>query len=467
MSNVSVARPRVLVVDDEPNIRSQFRILLENEYEVLEAGDADAGLALLENERVDLVMLDQMLPGKSGLEVLEAMRRKGEETKVIMVSALNDTSLAVKAIKAGAEDYVIKGGDPQEFLYRVRKAIARRLSDRKLAWLESELSAYRKVDWVSSRNARMLEIDQTIRQVAALPTTILVLGESGTGKEGVAHQVFAAGGDHDRPFVTVNMAAIPSELAESILFGHERGAFTGAVRLQYGKFEMASGGTLFMDEVGDLPLDLQSKLLRVIQEGEFERVGGMKTLRVNVRLVAATNRDLRTLVEQGAFRDDLYYRLNVVPIVMPPLRERSEDIPALAAAFVAKFARLFGRPVRGLSPEAIAVLCRYKWPGNIRELENLMERLVAVSVSEIIEHSDIPVEFLVDSSDLTAGKLDEACRNFEREFIKRAMQQFGGHRLKTADYLGIPLSTLKYKMTKLELYSRTPFPGKEKEKTPA
>jgi transcriptional regulator with PAS, ATPase and Fis domain len=284
---------------------------------------------------------------------------------------------------------------------------------------------------------------------------VLVLGESGTGKELLARLIHRESGDAEAPFIAVNLAAIPRELAESTLFGHERGAFTGAHRQQLGKFELASGGTLFLDEVGDLRLDLQAKLLRAIQEGEIERVGGTKPIKTEFRLIAATNVDLEKAVKEGRFREDLYYRINVIPIKLPPLRERADDVPQLADFFLRRYNARFRKRIQGISDPTMTLLQKYWWPGNIRELENLIERLVAVSDKDYISEEDLPLDFhfaqLEPQGARTESLFEDATNTFERNFILRALEKNGWNVTGTAEYLGIPLSTLKYKMDKLEV----------------
>jgi transcriptional regulator with PAS, ATPase and Fis domain len=284
---------------------------------------------------------------------------------------------------------------------------------------------------------------------------VLILGESGTGKELLARLIHRESGDPDSPFIAVNLAAIPRELVESILFGHERGSFTGALKQQLGKFELASGGTLFLDEVGDLPLELQAKLLRAIQEGEIERVGGAKPIKTDFRLIAATNVDLEKAVKEGRFREDLYYRINVIPIKLPPLRDRMEDLPELAKFFLNRYKARFRKPIQGMSDSTLKILSSYWWPGNIRELENLIERLVAMSDKEWITDEDLPFEFHFAQLDQVPSRgeslFQEATNTFERNFILRALEKSGWNVTATARYLGIPLSTLKFKMDRLDI----------------
>jgi transcriptional regulator with PAS, ATPase and Fis domain len=304
-----------------------------------------------------------------------------------------------------------------------------------------------------SKNTR--DIIDLVHKVAKLSATVLILGESGTGKELLARLIHRESGEPDSPFMAVNLAAIPRELTESTLFGHERGSFTGAHRQQLGKFELASNGTLFLDEIGDLRFDLQAKLLRAIQEGEIERVGGAKPIKTEFRLIAATNLDLEKAVKDGRFREDLYYRINVIPIKLPPLRERTEDIQQLAEFFLRRYNARFRKKVQGIADSTIGMLKRHWWPGNIRELENLIERLVAVSDKEFISDEDLPLEFHFAQLEPKGGHGDklfeEATNTFERNFILRALEKCGWNVTASAEYLGIPLSTLKYKMDKLDV----------------
>jgi len=299
------------------------------------------------------------------------------------------------------------------------------------------------------------DIVDLVHKIAKLSATVLILGESGTGKELLARLIHREAGDPEAPFIAVNLAAIPRELAESALFGHERGAFTGAHRQQLGKFELASNGTLFLDEIGDLRLDLQAKLLRAIQEGEIERVGGTKPIKTEFRLIAATNIDLEKAVKEGRFREDLFYRINVIPIKLPPLRERTDDIPQLVDFFLRRYTARFRKRVQGVTESTMTVLKKYWWPGNIRELENLIERLVAVSDKEYLAEEDLPLEFhfaqLEPEGTSTEGLFADATNTFERNFILRALEKCGWNVTATSEYLGIPLSTLKYKMDKLNV----------------
>jgi transcriptional regulator with GAF, ATPase, and Fis domain len=310
-------------------------------------------------------------------------------------------------------------------------------------------------EFIIGASSATRDIVDLVQKVAKLPATILILGESGTGKELLARLIHREAGDADAPFVPVNLAAIPHELAESSLFGHERGAFTGAYQQRLGKFELAANGTLFLDEIGELRLDLQAKLLRAIQEGEIERVGGMKPIKTQFRLIVATNVNLEKAVKEHRFREDLYYRINVIPIKLPPLRERAEDIPLLAEFFVRRYAKRFNKRMLGITESTLAILKKYQWPGNVRELEHLIERIVAVSDKEDISEEDLPLEFhfaqLEARTSPDASLFDDATKTFERNFILRGLDKCGWNVTSAAEYLGIPLSTLKYKMDKLDV----------------
>jgi transcriptional regulator with PAS, ATPase and Fis domain len=326
--------------------------------------------------------------------------------------------------------------------------------------LSAQVADQTEREFVVGPSKATRDIVDLIQKIAKLSATVLILGESGTGKELLARLIHREAADPDAPFIAVNLAAIPRELAESALFGHERGAFTGAHRQQLGKFELASNGTLFLDEIGDLRLDLQAKLLRAIQEGEIERVGGTKAIKTEFRLIAATNVDLEKAVKEGRFREDLYYRINVIPVKLPPLRERAEDIPQLVEFFLRRYNARFRKKVQGITDLTMDVLKKYWWPGNIRELENLIERLVAVSDKDYISDEDLPLEFhfaQLEPQGLNSESLFEsATTTFERNFILRALEKCGGNVTSTSEYLGIPLSTLKYKMDKLDV--RRPVP---------
>src|SRR6516225_10173424 len=383
----------VLIVDDDEGMRDTLTAILKREYRVLRVASGEAALPVLNKEDIDLVLLDVRLPGISGFEVLRIVKENYSLIEVIMISAIADIETAVQAMKHGAYHYVTKEFDYDQLRSLVRNASERQELNRQVMTLSAQMADQTEREFVvgPSRNTR--DIVDLVHKVAKLSATVLILGESGTGKELLARLIHRESGEPDSPFIAVNLAAIPRELTESTLFGHERGSFTGALRQQLGKFELASNGTLFLDEIGDLRLDLQSKLLRSIQEGEIERIGGTKPIKTEFRLIAATNIDLEKAVKEGRFREDLYYRINVIPIRLPPLRERTEDIAQLAEFFLNRYNTRFRKRIQGVTEPTMAMLRQYWWPGNIRELENLIERLVAVSDKEYISEEDLPLEF--------------------------------------------------------------------------
>ena len=448
-------KPRtVLIVDDDEPTRARLAAALKREYRVLGAASGEAALAMLMREEAEIVLVDVTLPGISGLEVLQIVRENYPLTETIMVSAGSDVETAVQAVKLGAYHYLAKDAGGDALLSLVGKAAEHRDLNRQVLSLSAQV-AEGETDFIIGPSAAMREAIEVAHKIAKLSATVLILGESGTGKELLARLIHREGEHPGAPFITANLAAIPRELVESTLFGHEKGAFTGAHRQLLGKFELASGGTLFLDEIGDLRPDLQSKLLRAIQEGEIERVGGTKPIRTEFRLIAATNVDLDRAVKEGRFREDLFYRINVVPIRLPPLRERSEDIPELAQFFLRRYTARFRKQVDGVSDAAMAALKSYWWPGNIRELENLIERLVAVSGKEWITEEDLPLEYQVTRLEAARGDhaslLQRATATFERNFILKALEKSGWNVTGTARYLGVPLSTLKHKIDKLDI----------------
>jgi DNA-binding NtrC family response regulator len=372
-----------------------------------------------------------------------------------MISGLTDVETAVQAIKHGAYHYVDKDFEHDQLRALVRKASERQDLNHQVLTLSAQVAEQTEREFVVGSSKITRAIVDLVNKIAKLSATVLILGESGTGKELLARLIHRQSGDPEAPFIAVNLAAIPSELAESTLFGHERGAFTGAHRQQLGKFELASNGTLFLDEIGDLRVDLQAKLLRAIQEGEIERIGGTKPIKTEFRLIAATNVDLEKAVKEGRFREDLYYRINVIPIKMPPLRDRADDIPQLAEFFLQRYTARFRKRILGITDNTMAMLKKYWWPGNIRELENLIERLVAMSDKEYISEEDLPLEFhfaqLERQGEPSDSLFEDATNAFERNFMLRALEKNGWNVTGTAEYLGIPLSTLKYKMDKLDV----------------
>jgi DNA-binding NtrC family response regulator len=449
-------KPTILVVDDEPGARQSLEVILEDDYRVLSAGSGREALETLQKESVDLILLDVNMPEMDGLEVLRKMKNQDEGVDVIMVSALNLARKAVDAIKLGAYDYIIKPYEPEDILSTVNRAISKQRLHKELQFLRKEVEESRGFDQIISQNKAMLEIFDLIKKVAYASSNVLIIGESGTGKELIARSIHRQGNRKSGPFVAINCAAIPSELMESEMFGHEKGAFTGAHTRAIGKFEHANGGTLFLDEISALRSDLQAKLLRVLQEREVERIGSNRPIKVDIRVVSATNTDLEGAVAQGRFRQDLYFRLNVVPISIPPLRERKEDVPLLAKHFLNRFNTAFNKKIPGLSEKALRALSSYHWPGNIRELENLIERIVVLSPGDaIIDLKDIPLEILMDTNqeieDLIPKKvgLIKIREGVEKRIILNILETTQWNQSETAKILKINRNTLLQKAKQL------------------
>jgi len=452
---MSDRRKTLLIVDSDEAMRESLTGVLRPDLRVLRAGTGEGALQMMEKEDVDLMILDAQLPGISGFEVLKIVKENYPYVEVVVVSTMKELEIAIEAMRLGAYHYTSKDIDLETLRTLLANAGERQDLRRDVVRLREEVAETNDREFVVGTSQATRQIIGKVQRIATTPVNVLILGESGTGKELLARLIHREAGRPDAPFVAVNLAAIPKDLVESTLFGHEKGAFTGAIRQQIGKFELASGGTLFLDEVGDLRYDLQAKLLRAIQEREIERVGGTHPIKTDLRLIAATNVDLEKAVKEGKFREDLYYRLNVVPIKMPALRDRIEDLPDLARFFLRRYNIRFRRNIQGIAESTMQILCSYWWPGNIRELENLIERLVAVSDKEWITDEELPYELHVaqlDTQGPTAENLlERAVSTFERNFIIRALEKSSWNVTGTARALGIPLSTLKFKMDKLEI----------------
>jgi len=461
-------RKQVLIVDDEPNLRKILSAQLSRDgYEVMTAEDGEQGLALLKEHHIDLVITDLKMPKVDGMTLLRKALELEPELPVVLITAHGTIDTAVEALKSGAFDFVTKPFDKDE----VRQIVAKALKTRELRGADAtSVSTGRGVRFgIIGDSPGITDLYAVLERVADTPTTVLITGESGTGKELVARALHEHSSRKDKPFIKVNCAAIPKELIESELFGYERGAFTGAVSSKPGRFELANGGTLFLDEIGEIPIEMQVKLLRALQESEFERVGGIKTIRIDVRLVAATNRDLKKLIAGGTFREDLFYRLNVVPIRLPALRERTTDIPLLVEHFLVKFNERLKKKVEGTEPEASETLISYPWPGNIRELENVIERAVLFCDTAKLRATDLPPEIRgiqamanvpLPEADLQValageGGLKEhvkvAMSRLERELVSRALQQTTGNVTHAARLLKISRKGLQLKMKELGL----------------
>ncbi|HUK86414.1 MAG TPA: sigma-54 dependent transcriptional regulator, partial [Terriglobales bacterium] len=393
MSQKNAHSAAVLIVEDEPKMRRLLELQLADEgFATHAAADAESGLGILQREKVDLVLTDFRLPGMSGVEFLQAVKRANALLPVVIMTAYGSVESAVEAMKLGASDYVLKPFALAELVLVIRKELeAHRLREENRSLREALGQRY-AYENIVARSQKMQAVLALVERVAPTQATVLLGGETGVGKDLVARAIHQHSQRAAGPFVKINSTAIPETLLESELFGYEKGAFTGAAGSKPGKFELAHKGTLFLDEIGDVPPATQVKLLRVLQEREFERLGGTKTLHVDVRLIAATNRDLRSALEEGSFREDLYYRLNVVAIDIPPLRERKEDVPALAEHFLARFARESGKKIAGLAPEALKRLVDFHWPGNVRELENVMERAVTLCAGSMLGAGDIHLD---------------------------------------------------------------------------
>ncbi len=444
---------RILVVDDEASQRELVSGYLRKQgYQVLAASGGEQALEIFKREAVELILTDQRMPDLSGLDLLKAARLLNPETQVIVMTAYGNVEAAVEAMKEGAIDYLIKPLNLDELRQKIQRIVERhRLYSENLA-LREELKTRHRIEGIIGESGQMIEVVSLVHRVAASDATVLIRGESGTGKELIAKAIHYAGSRAARPLVRVNCAALPENLLESELFGHEKGSFTGAISTRKGRFELADTGTLFLDEIGDLPVHLQAKLLRVLQEREFERIGSSQPIKVNVRIISATHRDLEALMRAGQFRDDLYYRLNVVTILVPPLRERREDLPVLMDHFLKIFAAKNGKVLRGFSREARDALLRYDYPGNVRELENLVERAVVLCRGDVIGHGDLPLTLEGAEAAVEPQRgLSAAVEGLERRMIKDALKRADGVQTRAADFLGITERALRYKLKKYGL----------------
>jgi DNA-binding NtrC family response regulator len=439
---------RVLIVDDEEQMRELLaKVLEKNGYQVMTAGDGGQALTLLEKEPMDLVVTDVRMPGLDGMEALKAIKELNPEIVVIIMTAFGSIDQAVQAVKEGAYDYINKPFKIDEMLLTIKKALEERRLRHEVTALRHELHTRYHFENLIGKSRAMQEVFSLIEQVSSSRSTMMIYGKSGTGKELVARAIHYNSLRANKAFVPVNCAAIPSELLESELFGHEKGSFTGAIATKVGKFELATEGSLFLDEVGSMRLDLQAKILRALQEREIERVGGTRTIKIDVRVIAATNRDLKKAVEEATFREDLYYRLNVVPITLPDLKDRQEDIPLLANHFVQKFAQESNPSVREISKEAMGILLSYPWPGNVRELENVIERAVTLGRGPAILPSDLPPHLAGGAGPVERALVQEASlEDLERDYIGAVLRRTKGHQIRAAAILGIDRRTLYRKI---------------------
>jgi two-component system NtrC family response regulator len=453
-----VPRFRILIVDDE---KVQLEILegflVKQGYEATAAEDGQRALEKFKNGSFDAVLTDYRMPGMDGIQLLREVRRLQPEAVVVIMTAYGTVGTAVAAMKEGAYDYLTKPIDLDELLLLIQRVEREVGLDQENRELKEQLREKFKVDFIVSASRQMEEALNLVGRVSRSSATILILGESGTGKELIARAIHYSSPRADKPFVKVNCAALPENLLESELFGHEKGAFTGAVARRIGRFELADQGSIFLDEIGDLSPSLQMKLLRVLQEKEFERVGSNQTIRSDVRVIAATNRNLEEAIQKGTFREDLYYRLNVVTISLPPLRERKEDIPLLVEHFLKKYNRENKKKVTSLSKEGRDLLRRYDYPGNVRELENIVERAVVLCRGDTLTTQDLPLNLREGKAEAALERdrgtqsLPGTLEEIERQLILKALERSGGVQTKAAEELGISERVLRYKMKKYSL----------------
>jgi DNA-binding NtrC family response regulator len=451
--------PTILIIEDEAKMRRLLELNLgEDGFKTLSVGDAETGLKLLDSEPVHLVLTDLKLPGMNGLEFLNSAKRQNPALPIVVMTAFGSVETAVEAMKAGASDYVLKPFSLAEIRMVVHKELDNsRLREENRSLREALGEKYSHPNIVAV-SPKMQEVLATVERVAPTNSTVLLGGESGVGKDLIARVIHEKSRRASGPFVKINSTAIPENLLESELFGYEKGAFTGATASKPGKFEMADKGTLFLDEIGDVPPVTQVKLLRVLQEREFERLGGTRTIKVDVRLLAATNRDLRAALEEGTFREDLYYRLNVVPIDIPPLRAHKEDIPGLANLFLARFAKESGRSeiITGISSAAMQLLVSHYWPGNVRELQNVIERACALAQGGELQSADIqfdsPRNRSASSSDAASDRFlpdGMTLDQWEDEMIRESLKRAGGNKSQAARLLGLSRNALRYRLSKI------------------
>jgi len=445
-----MSKQRILVVDDEQNARAALRtILTEEGYDIAEAADGEEGFAKLRDWGPDLVLADVRMPRMDGLALLAKAKESGSDATFVMMTAFASIETAVAAVKAGAENYLVKPLDVSAVLVFLGKALEKRALVREAATLRERVRERFRLEGMVGESPELAAVYDVVRQAAPTKATVLILGESGTGKELIAQALHELSPRKDKPFVKVSCAALSETLLESELFGHERGSFTGAVGRKEGRFELADGGTLFLDEIGEISPTVQVKLLRALQTREFERVGGTQTLKVDVRVVAATNRDLAAFAKSGKFREDLFYRLNVVAVTLPPLRNRKGDIPALAAHFIDKYSKNYGKTIEGLAPGTLNALLSHDWPGNVRELENAIERAIVLCKGDQLTADDLPATLrgprptTRDVAGLIPGAtMDE----IEREAILRTLEIVEGSTSRAAEILGISVRKIQYRL---------------------
>lgn len=447
--------PTIMVVDDEQSVIESFKVLLEEQYNVITASGGKEALEKVRKENMDLVLLDILMPDLDGMEVLRQIKEINDETDVIMVTAVKTVKTAIHAMKLGAYDYVIKPFDVDEILASIKKVLEKQKLNREITYFRSELSKPVMFDNIVGNSEELRKVCDMVLKLTKNDATVLISGESGAGKELIARAIHFNGTRKDNPFIAVDCAAIPENLLESELFGHEKGSFTDATARKLGKFELANTGTIFLDEIGNLKLELQAKILRVLQEKEIQRVGGIKPIKIDIRIISATNIDLKKAIKDGQFREDLYYRINVVPIFLPPLRKRKEDIPLLIDHFLKMYNKKFKNNIKGMSAKTLNFLTNYSWPGNVRELQNIIERLAALGQDEIIPHKRLPLDILLscdETNNIKGGEkisLKGAREQFEKQYILGILEKVNWNQTKAAKLLGIHRNTLLLKMESL------------------
>lgn len=444
---------KILIVDDELSIRRSLYNTFKKHYQIETASKGSEAVNKIEGDDFDLVLLDQKMPDIDGLEVLREIKRINDQIIIIMMTAYGSIESSVEAMKLGAYDYILKPYELDEMTMVVKKALHYQDLSQEVISLKAALSERFQFANILGKSKKMQDIFQCVQDTASTNVNMLILGESGTGKELIAKAIHYNSQRKDKPLIIVNCAALPEELLESEIFGHEKGAFTGADRRRIGKAEEADGGTLFLDEIGDLSLKIQPKLLRFLQDGKIERLGSNTPVQLDVRVIAATNQDIETALDEGTFRKDLYYRINTLTIQIPPLRERKEDIPLLANHFLSMYAKTHNKTVSSIAPEVIEQFMNYSWPGNVRELEKVMERGVVLSKANVIYLDQIPREIKEDGTNKqyqnsTSKTLSESVESLEKSMIKEALDTTSGNREKAAKILGISLRSLQYKIKK-------------------
>jgi len=443
-------RATVLVVDDEHGVRQSFYMVLKDEFTVLLAGSGNEAIDIFSKNAVDLILLDILLPDIDGIDLLERLKEMDPNTEIIMVTAVKEIQTAVKAIKLGAYEYIIKPFVVDEVITVIHRALEKHSLLKEVTYLRTALERYQPFEKMVGKDMKMEKIFELISTISHSNGTVLIQGESGTGKQLVARAIHRLSSRKNKPFVVMSCAAIPATLMESEIFGHNKGAFTGAVNTVMGKLEIAHKGTVFLDDIDSLDINMQGKLLRVIQDKEFERLGSTKTIKIDVRFIAASNKDLEELISKGEFREDLFYRLNVFPVMLPPLRERRDDIPLLLHHYLEFHSKGGSIPPKRFSQVAINILMKYDWPGNVRELENLVERLSTLCKEPVIQLKDIPM-FTMTKAEIKDMPLKKAVKTFQKQYVGAVLESVNWNRTRAAEILGVHRNTLAAKLNELGL----------------